>query len=1006
MSEANSFYLLDQTTPPPRSTDDAAKTIDPAVAPPAPSGRYALGDEIARGGMGVIYRATDTALGREVAVKVLQDRFAPDSGVARRFADEAHIEAQLQHPAIPPVHDLGTLPDGRPFLAMKLIKGQTLEGLLRAGFDVGAERGRFVAIFEQVCQAIAYAHAHNVIHRDLKPENVMVGAFGEVQVMDWGLAKVLTGRPTVADDPQETTAETHVVSLRDSDGSFTQAGSVLGTPAFMPPEQAVGAVGKVGVRSDVFGLGAVLAVILTGRPPFAAGSAETVRVQSAQGKLDECFARLEGCGADPELVALCKRCLAPSPADRPADAGEVARAVGALRAEADERARRAELERVKAEGEKVAAEMRAAEQRKRRRVQLALLGAVGLLLLVGLAFGWWARERQARNAEAVAGLLDQCEKALRSGDAAAAAMPLEAAQRRAEESGVASQAGRLARYAEDLAVLRDLDAVDQVRWTPVEGKKLESAELATRYHEALGRFVADPDAIGAEQAAARVLGSSVRARLVGALDRLLRAERSAAVREALQSLDPDPFRDAVRDTERDNDTTALVKLAGRVEALQQPPGFSAFLGESKAISPERARAVLGTAVQRRPGELGLLMALGGSYPLNQREGAEERARWLQAAVAVAPTNCNAHSNLGIALKDKGDLDGAIVESQEAIRLDPKAAWPYNNLGFGLFNKGDLDGAIVEYREAIRLDPKHAMAHHNLAYAIYKKGDLDGAIAEYRETIRLDPKTDGPHNNLGSMLQEKGDLDGAIAEYREAIRLDPKLAKAHKSLAWALHEKGDLDGAEAAIREPIRFDPKSAMAHHELGWLLWAKGDLDGAVAACRRAIALDPKFDDAYGLLSYPLWGKGDFEGAMDVVRRQIALNPKEGYTSLAWLLANSPERKSHTPQDAIASAKKALELDPKNGVAWIFLGLAHYRAGQWKEAIEALEKSLQLHDGWGDQQFFLAMAHQRAGRSDNARKWYRQGLDRMVKSGTTKNPFMLRVRAEAAEVLGLKDGK
>ena len=100
------------------------------------------------------------------------------------------------------------------------------------------------------------------------------------------------------------------------------------------------------------------------------------------------------------------------------------------------------------------------------------------------------------------------------------------------------------------------------------------------------------------------------------------------------------------------------------------------------------------------------------------------------------------------------------------------------------------------------------------------------------------------------------------------------------------------------------------------------------------------------------------------------------------------------------------MELDSKNGVAWIFLGLADYRAGQWKEVIDALEKSLPLLDGWGDQQFYLAMAHQRAGHNDNARRWYRQGLDRMAKSATTKNPFMLRARAEAAEVLGLKDGK
>jgi tetratricopeptide (TPR) repeat protein len=297
--------------------------------------------------MGAVYRATDTVLGREVAVKVLQEKYAPDSGVARRFAGEARITAQLQHPNIPAVHDLGSLPDGRPFLAMKLIKGQTLDDLLKQRADIGDDRGRFVAVFELVCQAVAYAHAHDVIHRDLKPQNAMVGAFGEVQVMDWGLAKVLVSCPAERTDPEETTPWTAVLNPRESDDALTGAGSVLGTPPYMPPEQAAGAVGMVDRRSDVFGLGAVLAVVLTGEPPFVADTAESARVKAAQGNVTECFARLDRCGADPDLVELCKHCLAPRPDDRPADAGEVAVAVGGLRAAAEERARRAELERVR-----------------------------------------------------------------------------------------------------------------------------------------------------------------------------------------------------------------------------------------------------------------------------------------------------------------------------------------------------------------------------------------------------------------------------------------------------------------------------------------------------------------------------------------------------------------------------------------------------------------------------------------------------------------------------------
>jgi eukaryotic-like serine/threonine-protein kinase len=132
---------------------------------------------------------------------------------------------------------------------MKLIKGQTLDALLRARPNPGEDRGRFVAVFEQVCQALAFAHAHNVIHRDLKPANVMVGNFGEVQVMDWGLAKVLGARVAPAGDSDETRAETVIHGLRESDGEFTEAGSILGTPAFMPPEQAIGAVDQVAARS-------------------------------------------------------------------------------------------------------------------------------------------------------------------------------------------------------------------------------------------------------------------------------------------------------------------------------------------------------------------------------------------------------------------------------------------------------------------------------------------------------------------------------------------------------------------------------------------------------------------------------------------------------------------------------------------------------------------------------------------------------------------------------------
>src|SRR5262245_43566323 len=186
---------------------------------------------------------------------------------------------------------------------MKLIKGNTLDAILKERTDPSAERGPLLGVFEAICQAVGYAHAHRVIHRDLKPANVMVGAFGEVQVMDWGLAKVLgaSKQPSAADAtaPEETQAWTKVGSTPEA-GSHTQAGSLVGTAAFVPPEQAVGEIDKVDERADVFGLGALLAVILTGKPPYVGETFDAIRMQAMRGQLDDCFARLDASGAEAE----------------------------------------------------------------------------------------------------------------------------------------------------------------------------------------------------------------------------------------------------------------------------------------------------------------------------------------------------------------------------------------------------------------------------------------------------------------------------------------------------------------------------------------------------------------------------------------------------------------------------------------------------------------------------------------------------------------------------------
>src|SRR6516165_9690780 len=217
-------------------------------------------EEIAHGGMGVVYRCRDRALGRDLAVKVLHERYRGCADMVRRFIEEAQVCGQLTHPGVVPVYGLGRLADGRPFFTMKLVEGRTLQELLAARATPAGELHRYLQVFEQMAQAVAYAHSRGVWHRDLKPLNVMVGAFGEVQVMDWGLARVLNrdSHPAAADS-----SSLHTVRSKEAEQA-SQAGTVLGTPAYMAPEQARGEIDWVDQRADVFGLGAILCEILTG----------------------------------------------------------------------------------------------------------------------------------------------------------------------------------------------------------------------------------------------------------------------------------------------------------------------------------------------------------------------------------------------------------------------------------------------------------------------------------------------------------------------------------------------------------------------------------------------------------------------------------------------------------------------------------------------------------------------------------------------------------------------
>ncbi len=354
--------------------------------------RYQITAKIAEGGIGVVYEGRDNHLGRTVAIKVLKPRHQKKSVMLDRFIAEAQIGSQLQHPGIAPVHEQGETVDGLPFFTMKLVRGRTLEEILGQRHSHTDDHLKLLTIFEQICQTLAFAHSRNVIHRDLKPANIMVGAFGEVQVMDWGLAKVLRAD---AEWPAELSqlagaSDARIATIRDdSEDSQSQVGSVFGTLAYMPPEQAAGQIDQLDQRSDVFGLGAILCELLTGQPPFTGNIRQRLHATGSNGSIDEACERLDNCEADQVLIDLAKQCLSSSPADRPDDASQVAEAIKTYLGSLDARRRAAELAAAEAK-------VLAAQERRARLLTVSLTATV-IAVVVAAIVGSYLIQKTRRE---------------------------------------------------------------------------------------------------------------------------------------------------------------------------------------------------------------------------------------------------------------------------------------------------------------------------------------------------------------------------------------------------------------------------------------------------------------------------------------------------------------------------------------------------------------------------------------------------------------------------------
>ncbi|MBI2900969.1 MAG: tetratricopeptide repeat protein [Planctomycetes bacterium] len=777
--------------------------------------RYEVKERLARGGMGEVFSAWDTRLGRAVAMKILAPGLSdPEWGA--RFRMEAQTLTRLDHPGIVPIYDFGVLPDGRLYYTMKFVPGRTLAERIEGG----ETRDSLVGFLADACDTVQHAHDQNILHRDLKPANIIVDEHGRVFVLDWGIARLL-----------EEFAGGRRGAATGAPG-LTSTGTVLGTPEYMPPERASGDAETTDNRSDVFSLGAVLHEVLTGHPPVSPRPAAVPIAASVP----------------PDIEAVCLRALAAEPAFRYPSA----RALGDdlrrfLRGEPVEARPLPGIERLKR------------GVRRHRTTVLLLAGAAACVLVAG---GWGIRAA-TRKSDAIRATLEDAARSERQAKVEEALGLLERG-RPAIDRAHHYLYGREARYEE---LVRQVEegrpllqrAVELAPTLPLGHYLLGRAwELKGEWGEAescwrkaialdpnfgparyqLGRLLAtrsffanispvgDPAANAVE--AARLASESV-------------AHIEAAVREG------SGFHDAVQRevasallacARGDADSFAAIVAAGirkfpsadGVEDLYWLSGF--------ALQPRERRAALDRAVEIRPKHFCALVT---------RAAFRARADELEAAVTdygealrINPRLPRIHVFRGDVRFRLGDFDGALADFEEALRLDPRDARSYVCRGNVRCAKGDPGGELADAETALGIDPRCAEAHVARGCARLRQGDAAGAVGDFDRAISFRPGFADAYLNRGIARRKTGDGEGAMKDYDEAIRLKPEYPRAFSVRGAARYARGDTAGALRDYDEAIRLNPRFAEAHADRAAVRRKMGDVKGAIEDLEQALRLAP----------------------------------------------------------------------------------------------------------------------------------------------------------------------
>jgi serine/threonine-protein kinase len=753
--------------------DDPYRTRTGTVGEPTSTGlRFRILRPHAKGGLGQVSVALDSELDRPVALKEIQDKHADEPASRARFVQEAEITGKLEHPGIVPVYGLGHYADGRPFYAMRFIQGDSLKEAIKRfhaeealRHDHGARGLRLRELlrrFTDVCNALAYAHSRGVLHRDLKPGNVMLGPFGETLVVDWGLAKPLGAASGLgpSSDSLEAGGPIRLSALSGSCDE-TMAGSAVGTPAYMSPEQAAGRLDLLGPGSDVYGLGAILYAILTGRAPVITEEMAEILGRVQKGEI------AQPRSIDPSipraLEAICLKAMSRDIPGRYVSARDLARDIDRWLAD----------EPVSAWREPVVARTRRWMRRHRTLTTAATAGVLVALISLGIAY-----RREAAYGAKLAGInqsLDEANTKLTQDkvELDARNLALDHQRKRAEQR-------------ETLA----LDAVKKFRDAVASNAQLKNRpELEplrkTLLKEPLEFFRKLRDQLKADaDTGLKAILSLIEANLALGYT----TTEIGSVSDAIQS-----YSEAIgllRPLVRDNPTVAAYQ-------------------NDLACSYDN----IGTLLSHtgRPDEA--LKAYNEALSIQQR-----LTRDNPTVTAYQNDLAGSYDNIGNLLTATGRLDEALKAQTEALRIQQRLASAnptvtayrkglgatQNNIGLLLSDMGRLDEALKTYNEALRIRQRLtrenptatayqydlAASHFNIGNLLRDTGRLDEALKTYNEAPRIQQRLtrENPtvtayqqglvlsHSNIGNLLRDTGRPDEALKAYNEVLSIFERLTR--------------------------------------------------------------------------------------------------------------------------------------------------------------------------------------------------------------------------------------